>query len=299
MLRRYVRRDAEPRPAGERRGAVYESVRADRRVRAVAFDLDPGPLRPVRRLAPHALPGHAAGGDPLLPGIPPRAGYYCSNNIKTDYNFVYPKATWDDCSKQAHWRNRQQGQPFFSVFNIETTHESQIRLPEARYRDRTRNFTPEERHDPARAPIPPYHPDTPEVRQDWARFYDMITVMDKQVAALLKQLDDDGLTENTIVFWFPDHGTGMPRSKRWLYDSSTLVPVIARFPKKYQNLAPAAPGTALDRLVSFVDFGPSVLSLAGVPVPDAMQGQAFLGAGAGRLGNTSTASATAWTNAPT
>src|SRR5581483_63485 len=134
-----------------------------------------------------------------------------------------------------------------------------------------------ERHDPATVPIPPYHPDTPEVRGDWARLYDLITVMDKEVAGYLKQLADDGLADDTIVFFYADHGTGMPRSKRWLYDSSTRVPLIVHFPKKWQHLAPSGPGTTSDRLVNFVDFGPTLLSLCGVPIPATMQGKPFLG----------------------
>jgi N-sulfoglucosamine sulfohydrolase len=205
------------------------------------------------------------------------AGYYCSNNEKTDYNFVHRKESWDESSKKAHWRNRKPGQPFFSVFNNLTSHESQIRIPEAQYRKRTEKFTAEERHDPAKAPIPPYHPDTPEVRQDWARYADMITLMDRETAAILKELDDDGLAENTIVFFFSDHGAGMPRSKRWLYESSLKVPLVVRFPEKWKRFAPGATGSTTDRLVSFVDFGPTVLSLANVKIPAHMQGKPFLG----------------------
>lgn len=208
-----------------------------------------------------------------------QVGYYTTNNVKTDYNYPHPKDTWDASSNTAHWRNRKPGQPFFSVFNFTSTHESQIRLPEDEYRQRTSNFTPEEFHDPAKAPLPPYHPDTPEVRKDWARYYDMITFMDHQVADILKQLDEDGLGDSTIVMYFSDHGAGMPRSKRWLYDSSTHVPMILRVPPAYRDLVgiPDGPGETTDRLVSFVDFGPSLLSLAGVPIPGHMQGQPFFG----------------------
>src|SRR5207248_413417 len=108
-------------------------------------------------------------------------------------------------SNRAHWRKRKPGQPFFSVFNFVSSHESQIRLPEAQYQRRTADFTAAERHDPAKAPVPPYHPDAPEVRRDWARYYDMITVMDKQVGDILKQLADDGLADDTVVFFFADH----------------------------------------------------------------------------------------------
>ena len=211
------------------------------------------------------------------------AGYYATNNDKTDYNFPTPREAWDESSKKAHWRGRKPGQPFFAVFNLESSHESQIRLAEPEYRARTEAFGPGEVHDPARARVPPYHPDTPEVRRDWARYADMITLMDRQVGRLLRQLEEDGLEESTIVVFFSDHGAGMPRSKRWLYDSSLRVPLIVRFPETWKGLAPAAPGTTCDRMVTFVDFGPTVLSLAGVPVPPHMQGTPFLGTGAGKV----------------
>lgn len=210
------------------------------------------------------------------------AGYYCTNNSKTDYNFDAPAGSWNESGNKAHWRKRASGQPFFSVFNFTSCHEGQIRLNENQYRQRTADFTDAERHDPARAPVPPYHPDTPEVRQDWARYADMITVMDKQVEGVLAELEADGLSGDTIVFFFSDHGAGMPRSKRWLYDSSTRVPLIVRFPEKYRRHASGEAGSTSDRLVSFVDFGPTVLSLAGVPVPAHMQGIPFLGEQAGR-----------------
>lgn len=209
------------------------------------------------------------------------AGYYCSNNHKEDYNFDKPGGAWDESSRKAHWRNRAPGQPFFSVFNLTTTHESQIRLSEEEHARKTSALLPHERHAPDKTPIPPYHPDTPEFRKNWAQYHDMITVMDKEAGALLEELAQAGLAENTIVFFFSDHGAGMPRCKRWLYDSGLHVPLIIRVPEKFRSLAPSAPDTAVDRLVSFVDFGPTVLSLAGAPIPDVMQGRAFLGPQAG------------------
>jgi len=209
------------------------------------------------------------------------AGYFCTNHVKTDYNFDFSKETWDQNGKRAHWRNREPGQPFFSVINLTSTHESQIRLPEDQYQARIAGFAPDEIHDPAKAPLPPYHPDTPAVRRDWARYADMITFMDKEVGEVLKQLEEDGLADDTIVFFFSDHGAGMPRSKRWLYDSSTRVPFLVRFPEKYQALAPAQPGASTDRLINLVDLAPTVLSLAGLDAPEMMQGAAFLGPKAG------------------
>ncbi|MCX5770200.1 MAG: sulfatase-like hydrolase/transferase [Candidatus Hydrogenedentes bacterium] len=206
-----------------------------------------------------------------------QAGYYCSNCSKEDYNFLTPATAWDESSEKAHWRKRAEGQPFFSVFNLTATHEGQIRLPDDDFKRRTRSLSESERHDPGRVPVPPFHPDTPEVRKDWAQYYDLITVMDKQAGDILRELEQDGLAEDTIVFFFSDHGAGMPRCKRWLYDSGLHVPLIIRFPEKYRQFAPGAAGSTVDRLVGFVDFAPTVLSLAGVEIPAHMQGLAFLG----------------------
>jgi len=208
------------------------------------------------------------------------AGYYCTNRSKTDYNVEAPPSNrppdtvWDDSSNRAHWRNRPDArQPFFAVFNITTTHESQIRLDEAEFASVTAGLDPSARHIPGKAAIPPYYPDTPLVRKDWARYYDLISVMDRQVKAILQQLEDDGLADRTIVFFWGDHGRGLPRAKRFPYDSGLRVPLIVRWP------GTIVPGSMVTDLVSLIDLGPTVLSLAGVPVPANMQGRAFLGAG--------------------
>lgn len=208
------------------------------------------------------------------------AGYYCTNNSKTDYNFAVPKNAWNETSSKAHWRKREGGQPFFSVFNFTVCHESQIRASEDKYQQNTARLTPSQRHDPAKALIPPFHPDTPESRKDWARYHDNITAMDYLAGDILDQLEEDGLAENTIVFFFSDHGAGMPGIKKWVWEMGLKVPFIVRFPEKHKQWAPAAPGQSTDRLVSFVDFAPTVLNLAGVRVPDHMQGSVFLGANA-------------------
>jgi uncharacterized sulfatase len=206
------------------------------------------------------------------------AGYYCTNNSKTDYNFEAPPAhrppdtVWDDSSNTAHWRNRpDKSEPFFAVFNILVSHESQVRVPDEVYKRNTARLTPAQVHDPARAALPPYYPDTPLVRKDWARYYDNITAMDYIVADILKQLEEDGLAENTVVFFWGDHGRGLPRSKRFVYDSGLRVPLIVRWPGQIQ------PGTTNDELVCLFDLGPTALSLAGVPIPQHMQAQAILG----------------------
>ena len=195
-------------------------------------------------------------------------GYYCTNNSKEDYNLKKPGRVWDESSRKAHWRNRKAGQPFFAVFNFTTSHESQIRK---------RPHTPI--HDAGQVRVPAYHPDTPEVRRDWAQYYDKITEMDAQVGGLLKQLEKDGLADDTLVFYYGDHGSGMPRSKRWLYNSGLNVPLVVSVPQRFRDLAPAdyRPGGKSDRLVGFIDLAPTLLSTVGIEPPDCMQGHAFMG----------------------
>jgi len=189
------------------------------------------------------------------------AGYYCTNNVKTDYQFDPPRTAWDDLSTSAHWRNRPDpDQPFFAVWNLNKTHESGM-WPEK---------CPEPTFDPDAIPLPPYFPDTPKVRLAMARMYTHIEHNDGILGRLLDELEEDGLADKTIVFHWSDHGP-LPRGKRWPYDSGIHVPMIVRWPGGIE------PGTVSDRLVSTVDLGPTVLSLAGVEVPWHMQGQAFLG----------------------
>ncbi|MGB2713177.1 MAG: sulfatase-like hydrolase/transferase [Vicinamibacterales bacterium] len=196
------------------------------------------------------------------------AGYFTSNRAKTDYQFGVPFTIWDDIGPQAHWRNRQdKNQPFFSVFNIEVTHESQI-FPTSPARKGKPLVS-----DPSEVPLPPYYPDTPLVRREMARVYDNIADMDSRVGELLRQLDEDGLTDNTIVFYWSDHGDGVPRSKRSLYDSGLHVPLMIRWPKN-----PAVvPGSVNDQLVSFVDLAPTVLAMAGVEIPAHLHGRVLVG----------------------
>lgn len=203
------------------------------------------------------------------------AGYYCTNNSKTDYNFPTPREAWDECSGKAHWRNREPDQPFFAVFNYTGSHESQIW--EKNHARHAAKLSEDELHDPDEAPVPPFHPDVPEVRRDWANYHDNITALDKWIADRLKEIGEAGLADNTIVFFYSDHGVGMPMCKKWVWDWGLRVPLIIRFPEKYRDLALDGPGTVTDRLVSFVDFPPTLLSLVGIDVPEHMQGKAFLG----------------------
>ncbi|WP_461107381.1 sulfatase-like hydrolase/transferase [Spirosoma koreense] len=194
------------------------------------------------------------------------AGYYTTNNSKKDYNTVDQKDAWDESSDSATYKKRKPGQPFFAVFNLFVSHESGLHKP-----------LPSLHHDPEKAPIPPYHPRTPEFKHDWAQYYDKVETMDSQFGKLLKELTDAGLAENTIVFYYADNGGVLGRSKRFMYESGLHVPLVVHLPKKYAQLAKAKAGSQTDQLVTFLDFAPTILSLAGIKIPEYMQGQAFLG----------------------
>jgi len=204
----------------------------------------------------------------MFPGYLREAGYYCTNNSKEDYNLTKPPGTWDESSNQAHWRNRKPGQPFFAVFNFTQSHESQIRRRPHKLAG-----------DPSKVRVRAYHPDTPEVRHDWTQYYDNIRTVDGLAAKVLDELRRDGLDQDTIVFFFGDHGSGMPRSKRWPFNSGLHVPLLIHIPDKFRRLAAPEyrPGGVSERLVSFVDLAPTVLSLAGIKPPEHFQGFAFHG----------------------
>jgi uncharacterized sulfatase len=211
-----------------------------------------------------------------FPTLLRRSGYYCTNNSKTDYQFDPPAETWDASSGRAHWRGRRgPEQPFFAVFNYTGTHESQI-FDAAAHRATTAGFAPCDR-DAVASTLPPYYPDAPTTREDWGRYYDNIAALDRWFGRMLEQLEEDGLAEDTIVFFWSDHGAGLPRAKRWLYDSGMRVPLIVYVPEKWRGRAGVAEGGVDDRLVCLMDLGPTVLNLAGVAVPEHMQGRAFLG----------------------
>ena len=196
------------------------------------------------------------------------AGYYCSNNVKQDYNFDTPAGTWDESSDRAHWRNRPApDQPFFAVFNFTGTHEGSLQ-------------TPAETEDPeVLDTLPPYYPDTELTRRTWTRYHQRIAELDGWIGGLLAQLDEDGESGRTVVFFWSDHGPGLPRAKRWPYDSGTHVPLIVRVPQSYQRKYNVSAGTVDGGLVSSIDFGATVLHLAGLELPGFMQGRPFLGPG--------------------
>ncbi|MCB0667011.1 MAG: sulfatase [Saprospiraceae bacterium] len=218
-------------------------------------------------------------------------GYYCTNNSKEDYQFKAPVTAWDESGNFAHWRNREPGQPFFSIFNFTVTHESGLfepygfrKMEMRHYQSGDTSFAMSpwmERTSEEETPvhvskdldfaIPPYLPQTETVRRDMWKVYNNIAEMDRQVGAILKQLEEDGLLEKTIIFFYGDHGGPLPRQKRLIYDSGLNTPMIIRFPGK-ENA-----GSADHQLLSFIDFAPTIFSLAGIQPPAYLHGQAFLG----------------------
>lgn len=206
------------------------------------------------------------------PTLLKEAGYYLTNFGRTDYNnSTFEKEIWDEYGKNAHYTNRPAGKPFFHVFNILETHEGQIfpwHYPKKYPEPQT----------PAEGIItPPYQVNTPENIRDWQKVYDRIAGMDSQVGKFLVELEKSGEAENTIVVYCPDHGGITARSKRYLFDSGTRVPLIVYVPEKWRHLAPGEPGSVNERLVQYLDMPTTFLSLAGAEVPERMTGRIFMG----------------------
>lgn len=204
----------------------------------------------------------------FYPTLLREAGYYCTNQSKRDYNTVDRKNVWDESGKDAHYKTRKEGQPFFHIYNFGVSHESSIHKSTP---------TDELRHDPKKVPIPPYHPRTPEMEHDWAQYYDKIEDLDTRVGEVIAELEESGQAENTIIFYYSDHGGILGRSKRFMYESGLRVPLIVSIPEKYQHLAKEMPGSTTDRFVNLLDMGPTALNIIGANIPTHMQGKPFLG----------------------
>ena len=188
-------------------------------------------------------------------------GYYCTNNSKEDYNFEKTVVAWDQSDNEAHWRNRPKNSPFFSVFNFNVTHESQI----------WKRGNDKLLVSPDSVKVPAYFPDTPEIRHDIAVNYSNLIRLDGQIGEILEQLREDGLFENSIIFFYGDHGGPFPRHKRALYETGLRVPLLIKFQENNKE------DDRDQRLISFIDFAPTVLSLAGIEPPRVMQGKAQYG----------------------
>lgn len=214
------------------------------------------------------------------------SGYFTVNNVRTDYQFGEPFTIWDETGPEATWTHRAADQPFFAMYSQTITHESRLFAPDNvsgaegishhpdiwAYVAQRRGEAFVRRTDPAAVSVPPYYPDTPAVRADIARQYDNVQIMDAWVGERMEELRRAGVLDNTIVIWTTDHGDGLPRGKRSLYDSGLRVPMIVRFPDG------RGAGTIDERMISFVDLAPTILSLANAPRQPLMQGEDFFSA---------------------
>jgi arylsulfatase A-like enzyme len=209
----------------------------------------------------------------MFPEYLRNAGYYTANNNKTDYNAVSGKNVWDESSRKASWRKRKDGQPFFYMQSFPICHESSLHFS-AKVMASEKTKT-----DPDSVFVAPYHPDTPTFRYTNARYRDRIMQMDRQIGSVVDALTEDGLLEDTFIFYFGDHGGVLPRGKGYACESGLHVPLVVRVPAKWKHLAAAELGSRRKGFVSFIDFGPTTLNLAGVKVPEQMDGRPFLGSG--------------------
>lgn len=216
-----------------------------------------------------------------FPELLREAGYFTSNRSKTDFQFESTNNIWDaQGNKHGDWRDRSDpDQPFFSVVNFTVCHESQVRHGEEKHTQVIRQIGEDNRHDPDTVAdtVPEYLPNTAAVRKNWAWYHDNITLMDKMAGELLQRLEDDGLADETIVVFWSDHGMGLPRGKRWIYDTGTLIPMIVRWPSKYPAPENLQPGSVRDDLTSVLDLAPTMLDTARIDVPPSMQGRVLFG----------------------
>ena len=209
----------------------------------------------------------------MFPAYLKESGYYTTNNSKEDYNLIKTDDVWDDSSKKASYRNRKTGQPFFHVQNFGKTHEGQLHFTKAEMEEDKGTYT-----GPMIPPFP-YHPNTDIFKFTYRKYYQHHQTVDEQIGRFIDQLKADGLMDNTIIFYFADHGGVLPRSKGYAYESGLHIPMVVYFPKKWQHLAPATPGSRIDGFVQFIDLAPTVLHLAGISLPKGLDGQPFLGKG--------------------
>ena len=209
----------------------------------------------------------------MFPKMLRDAGYYTTNNAKKDYNVVEGDSVWNESGKKASWRNRQKDQPFFHVQTFHQSHEGSLHFNKQQFRNG------KQQSDLASAFVAPNHPDTEMFRYTATRYHNRIQTVDREVGKILKRLEKDGLTENTIVFYFSDHGGVLPGSKGYLYETGLHIPLVVYFPERLKHLMPgfAMSDGKCNAFVSFIDFGATVLNLAGLPAIKGTDGRAFLG----------------------
>ncbi len=209
----------------------------------------------------------------MFPAYLRDAGYYTTNNRKEDYNAVKGPDVWDASSKNAAWQNRPEGAPFFHVQSFSNSHESSLHFNQKTFENEATDT------DLASVTLADYHPDTPLYRYTYARYHDRMGQIDAIVGNMVAQLEQAGVLEDTFIFYFGDHGGVLPRSKGYVQESGLHIPLVVRVPKNWQHLVDAELGSRVRGFVSFIDFGPTVLNLAGAQVPDQVDGKPFLGPG--------------------
>lgn len=220
-----------------------------------------------RKLVPATLPD----GIVMFPQLLRDAGYYTTNNAKQDYNAAMPPGVWDQSSQSASWRNRPSAEtPFFHVETINTTHEGKLHFREDEMQNPTRT-------DPKSVQLQSYFPDTETFRYTRAKYHDLIGEMDSKVGKILDQLAADDVLEDTVVFYFGDHGGVLPRSKGYLYESGLHVPLVVRIPERFSDRFERSMDSRTEGFVEFVDFAPTVLSIAEIEIPESMDGRPFMG----------------------
>ena len=258
-----------------REGLVFNHAFSNAPVSSVArTTLMTGILAPKAGFQYHRkhTPAHLPEGVQMWPSYLRGAGYYTTNNSKKDYNVIETKGVWDASSKKANWRNRpSKDTPFFHMQTFGVSHESSLHFPRKSFQNNQPKTNPSE------VTLPPYHPDTPTFRFTYARYFDRIKQMDSMVDKLIKQLDEDGLLENTFIFYFGDHGGVLPRGKGYLHETGLHIPLVVRIPEKWRTEIPLEIGSRVDGFVSFIDFGPTLLHLAGLNSPKVIDGSPFLG----------------------
>ncbi len=206
-----------------------------------------------------------------FPAYLKEAGYYTTNKTKTDYNLkVDIKATWDG---KSNWKKRAEGQPFFHKQTLASSHESSLHFKESALKQKPLV------EKMSIVQLPAHHPDTEMFRYSYASYQERMKGIDKQLGGILSELKKDGLYEDTIIFYFGDHGGVLPRSKGYAQETGLAVPFVVRVPQKWQHLIPFAPGSRTDAIVNFMDFGPSIINAAGIPVAEQFDGKPFMGKG--------------------
>jgi arylsulfatase A-like enzyme len=219
-----------------------------------------------------------------FPHFMQRQGYYTTNNSKTDYNVANPQEftrdAWNESSGKAGWWNRKPGQPFFAVFNYNDSHQSRTMTDTyAKYQEEVLDeLPPSDRIGENEFEMPPIYRDSPEMRKQFARVYNAIKLTDNKIGKLLERLEKDRLKDSTIIFFYADHGEGMPRGKTNGINLGYRVPFVIWFPPMYKHLSPwGESGIVTDEMISFEDLAPTLISLAGGTLPDYLKGRVLLG----------------------